>query len=112
MIDHRWRYQHTRDRFMRTLQSIADSVEFIVPNSHAEYLEKLKAAPATFVDTRPYSMGLTAIELLLMGKPIVGPRPRSISLMCERHSLGHQSTEDFAGYRAQAAQLLQWCSEE
>jgi predicted O-linked N-acetylglucosamine transferase (SPINDLY family) len=112
MIDHRWRYQHTRDRFMRTLQSIADSVEFIVPNSHAEYLETLKAAPATFVDTRPYSMGLTAIELLLMGKPIVGPRPRSISLMCERHSLGHQSTEDFAGYRAQAAQLLQWCSEE
>lgn len=112
MIDHRWRYQHTRDRFMRALQSVSGTVEFIVPNGHAEYLETLQAAPATFIDTRPYSMGLTAIELLLMGKAIVGPRPRAVSLMCERHSLGHQRTDDFAGYHAQAGQLLRWCAEE
>jgi predicted O-linked N-acetylglucosamine transferase (SPINDLY family) len=110
MIDHRWRYQHTRDRFLATLKDLASNVEFIVPNGHREYLETLRDAPATFIDTRPYSMGLTAIELLLMGKTIVGAKPPSLALMCERHRFGHQQTTDFAGYAAQASQLYEWCT--
>ncbi len=110
LIDHRWRYQHTRDRFLPKLKDLAASVEFIVPNGHREYLETLRDAPATFIDTRPYSMGLTAIELLLMGKTIVGAKPQSLALMCERHRFGHQQTTDFAGYAAQASQLYEWCT--
>jgi hypothetical protein len=109
MIDHRWRYQHTRNRFLKSLQAISPAVDFVVPNGHKEYLDTLHATSATFVDTQPYSMGLTAVELLLMGKAIVGPRPRAVALMCERHSSGHQRTKDFAGYAAQAEQLLRWC---
>lgn len=110
LIDHRWRYQNTRDRLLSRLRELAPTVDFIVPNGHAEYLETLRDAPATFIDTRPYSMGLTAIELILMGKTISGVKPRATALMCERHSFGHRQTSDFAGYAAQAAQLYQWCT--
>lgn len=108
LIDQRWRYHRTRQTFMSKLERLCDHVEFVVPADHRQYLGILRDTPATFVDTRPYSMGLTAIELRLMGKPIAGPRHGRVELMCERHCLAHLHTDHFDDHAKLAAQLLAW----
>lgn len=108
LIDQRWRYQRTRQTFMPKLRDLCEHVEFVVPADHREYLAVLRDTPATFVDTRPYSMGLTAIELLLLGKTIIGPPHRAVELMSERHCLAHLNTGRFDDHGALAAQLLAW----
>ena len=108
LIDQRWRYQRTRQTFMPKLRNLCEHVEFVVPADHREYLAVLRDTPATFVDTRPYSMGLTAIELLLLGKTIIGPTHRAVELMSERHCLAHLHTARFDDHAALAAQLLAW----
>jgi predicted O-linked N-acetylglucosamine transferase (SPINDLY family) len=109
LIDSRWRFSHTRSHLLPALEGVADSIEYLTPKGHREYLETLRDTAATFIDTRPYSMGLTAIELLLLAKPIEAPRARADALMYERHCLGHLKADRFDHYETQAAQLLQWC---
>lgn len=109
LIDSRWRFAHTRAHLSPALERLADQVEYLTPKGHRDYLETLRDTRATFIDTRPYSMGLTAIELLLLAKPIVAPPARAGALMYERHCLGHLKAERFDHYAVQAAQLLKWC---
>lgn len=109
LIDSRWRFERTRAHLLPALGAAARHIECITPKGHRDYLETLRDLPAQFIDTRPYTMGLTAIELLLLGKTIVGPPRRRGGLMYERHSLGHERAERFDHYATQAAELLRWC---
>lgn len=109
LIDYRWRFARTRNRLEPAIRESCGSLEYLTPTGHREYLSILRDSAATFIDTRPYSMGLTAIELLLMDKTLVGPKHGAKGLMCERHSLGHQKHPKFFEYESQAAQLLKWC---
>jgi len=109
LVDSRWRHARTRAHLLPALAEAADKVDYLTPASHREYLETLRDLPATFIDTRPYTMGMTAIELLLLGKPIVGPPRKPGGLMYERHSFGHERSTRFDHYDTQAAELLQWC---
>lgn len=109
LVDSRWRFARTRAQLLPALSRAAERVEYLTPTGHRDYLETLRDLPATFIDTRPYTMGLTAIELLLLGKPIVGPPRRAGGLMYERHSFGHERATRFDHYATQAAELLRWC---
>jgi predicted O-linked N-acetylglucosamine transferase (SPINDLY family) len=109
LIDHRWRFTTTRARLEPEFYAIASDIEFVTPQGHLEYLTALRDTRATFVDTTPYSMGLSAIELLLMGKEIVSVPTPKVGIMAERHSFGHRHTAQFDDYATQAQELLAWC---
>ena len=109
LIDQRWRHQGTRDAARRRLGSLLDKAEFVTPANHPEYLQTLQALDATFVDTLPYSMGLTAIELRLLGKHIAAAPRSPGALMCERHCVAHLGAISFDHHTSLAAQLLAWC---
>lgn len=110
LIDHRWRHQGTRQAAEHRLGRLLDVAEFLTPANHPQYLEALLETDATFLDTSPYSMGLSAIELSLLGKHVLAA-PRSPSaLMCERHCVAHLGAKRFDHHQALSAQLLGWCS--
>ena len=108
LIDQRWRHQATREAAQKRLGSLMDVAEFITPANHPEYLQALRDTDAAFVDTTPYAMGLTAIELRLLGKHIVTQRRDTGGLMCERHCIGHIGADRFDHHELLARQMLQW----
>lgn len=108
LVDQRWRHEGTRQAARRRLGSLLDVAEFVTPADHPAYLAALQGLDATFVDTAPYSMGLTAIELRLLGKPIHAPARSPTALMCERHGVAHLGARRFDHHAELAAQLLQW----
>ena len=109
LLDQRWRHQGTRDAAQQRLGSLLDVAEFITPDNHPDYLQALAAMDATFVDTLPYAMGLSAIELRLLGKHIAAAPRSQAALMCERHCVAHLGASRFDHHAGLAAQLLQWC---
>lgn len=109
LVDQRWRHEGTRLAAQNRLGSLMDVAEFITPANHPEYLQTLGSLDATFLDTAPYAMGLSAIELRLLGKHIVtGPRSAS-AVMCERHCVAHMGAKRFDHHNELARQLLAWC---
>ncbi|WP_029000679.1 hypothetical protein [Azohydromonas australica] len=108
LVDQRWRHEGTRRAAQRRLGELLDVAEFITPAHHAEYLQTLQSLDAAFVDTTPYAMGLTAVELRLLGKPIVAAPRSPTALMCERHGVAHLGARRFDHHAELAAQLLQW----
>lgn len=109
LVDQRWRHEGTREAARRRLGSLMDSAKFVTPANHADYLQALREMDATFVDTAPYSMGLTAIELRLLGKTILaGPRSPAAP-MCERHCVAHLAARRLDHHEELGTQLLQWC---
>jgi hypothetical protein len=55
-------------------------------------------------------MGLSAIELSLLGKHVLAAPRSSSALMCERHCVAHLGAKRFDHHQALSAQLLGWCS--
>jgi hypothetical protein len=108
LVDQRWRHEGTRRAAQRRLGELLDVAEFITPAHHADYLQTLQSLDAAFVDTAPYAMGLTAVELRLLGKPIVAAPRSPTALMCERHCVAHLGARRFDHHAELAAQLLQW----
>jgi hypothetical protein len=109
LVDHRWRHRHARDSVAQVLGPWMSAVRFIAPPHHPAYLDTLARLDATFLDTQPYSMGLTAIELRLLGKPIlVWPRA-SAATMRERHCVAHLQAARLDHHEEIANQLLAWC---
>ena len=108
LIDQRWRHEGTRAAAHKRLGSLMDVAEFITPANHPEYLQALRDTDAAFVDTTPYSMGLTAIELRLLGKHVVTHRRPASGLMCERHCTAHMGADRFDHHESLGGQLLEW----
>jgi hypothetical protein len=109
LLDQRWRHQGTRAAAQDRLGSLLDDAEFITPNDHPTYLQALAELDASFVDSAPYAMGLTAIELRLLGKHITAPPRDAAAPMCQRHCVAHLGARRFDHHAGLAAQLLQWC---
>jgi hypothetical protein len=111
LVDQRWRHEGTRHAARQRLGSLMDVAEFVAPTNHPQYLQALHELDATFVDSAPYAMGLTAIELRLLGKHL-HCEPRSpTALMCERHAVAHLGARRFDHHAELAGQLLQWSRE-
>lgn len=109
LVDARWRHRHARERAAALLGPWAAVARFVAPVNHPAYLQTLSDLDATVLDTEPYSMGLTAIELRLLGKPILA-RPRAPRLtLRERHCVAHLGTPRFDRHSEMAAQVLAWC---
>lgn len=109
LIDSRWRHQQTRRAAAARLGALMDVAEFVSPATHPAYLDTLAAAPAIFVDTAPYSMGLAAIELRLLGKRIVQPPRPTLRSISECHCAGHVAAPGFGHHAGLALELLGWC---
>jgi predicted O-linked N-acetylglucosamine transferase (SPINDLY family) len=90
-IDRRYRHARLRSRITSALEASQAykqkrlQLEFIVPQSHRDYLEQVAKLTAV-IDTFPYSGGLTTIEALALGVPCF---TRAGSLFSERHSYSH-----------------------
>jgi hypothetical protein len=109
LIDHRWRHRQTRAAAAQRLGSLMDVAEFVTPADHPTYLETLRALDASVIDTAPYSMGLTAVELRLLGKTVIEP-PRTLpASMSELHGAAHLRAPGFAHHRLLAQHLLAAC---
>lgn len=109
LIDQRWRHEGTRLAARSRLGNLMDVAEFIMPANHPEYLQALRSLDATFLDTAPYAMGLSAIELRLLGKHIVAAPRNASAVMCERHCVAHMGAKRFDHHHELAKQLLAWC---
>ena len=109
LVDSRWRHRHARELVASRLGPWMSRVEFIVPPDHAAYLQTLSDLDGAVVDTEPYSMGLTAIELRLLGKSVVASPRSSCATMSERHCVGHLSADRFDRHQQMADQVLSWC---
>jgi hypothetical protein len=109
LIDNRWRHQQTRQAAAQRLGTLLDVAEFVTPDNHPEYLDALATSPATFVDTAPYSMGLAAVELRLLGKPVLQPPRPALRSISECHCAGHMGASGFGHHARLAAELLAWC---
>ena len=106
LIDHRWRFDRTRGLAQAWFGDRVGSVEFIAPATHPQYLDALDRLDATVLDTAPYSMGLTAVELRLLGVPFrLVERPHRAT-MRELHASGHAVAPRFDHHRLQAEELL------
>lgn len=110
LVDWRWRFAHTRQAAKRRLGPWGELAEFVTPAHHPEYLQTLSGLDATVLDTAPYAMGLTAIELRLLGKPMLLPQRPGAATMRELHCAGHLRAARFNHYQEQAAQILRWCT--
>jgi hypothetical protein len=108
LVDQRWRHEGTRRAAQRRLGSLLDVAEFVTPATHPDYLLALRELDATFVDTAPYALGLTAIELRLLGKAIHCAPRAPTALMCERHAVAHLGARRFDHHAELGAQLLAW----
>jgi predicted O-linked N-acetylglucosamine transferase (SPINDLY family) len=60
-------------------------IGFWLPTEHKEHLEHVKMVDIA-LDTIPYTGGLTTVESLYMGVPVIGLSGR---LLCHRHSTSH-----------------------
>ncbi len=109
LIDHRWRHRNTRRVGAARLGDLMEVVEFITPATHPEFLATLAATDAVFVDTAPYSMGLAAVELRLLGKPIIQPPRSALRSISESHCIGHLGATSFDHHAELGAELLRWC---
>lgn len=109
LVDHRWRHAGTRAAAEQRLGPLMAIAEFHTPAHHPAYLETLRGLDALFLDTRPYAMGLTAIELRLLGKHVRLARPPARAPMCARHAVGHHGAATLAGHARLGAELLRWC---
>jgi predicted O-linked N-acetylglucosamine transferase (SPINDLY family) len=109
LVDQRWRHEGTRLAARQQLGPLLDLAEFVTPANHPEYLAALQTLDASFLDTEPYAMGLSAIELRLLGKHIVARERSDQALMCQRHCQAHLGARRFDHHTELAAQLLQWC---
>jgi hypothetical protein len=54
-------------------------------------------------------MGLAAVELRLLGKPIVQPPRPALRSISECHCAGHAAAASFAHHAQLAEELLGWC---
>lgn len=108
LVDQRWRHEGTRLAAQARLGDLLDVAEFVTPANHPEYLQALREIDGTFHDTTPYSMGLTAIELRLLGKHLLVPRRSSDTVMSERHCIGHKGAKGFDHHASLARQMLEW----
>jgi hypothetical protein len=111
LVDHRWRHRHARDTVAQVLGPWMSVVRFMAPPHHPAYLETLARLDATFLDTQPYAMGLTAIELRLLGKPILAHPRADVATMRERHCVAHMQALRLDHHQDIARQLLAWCVE-
>jgi hypothetical protein len=109
LVDHRWRHRHARDAVAQALGPWMSVVRFIAPPNHPTYLETLVRLDAAFLDTQPYAMGLTAVELRLLGKPIVASPRAEFATMRERHCVAHMQALRLDHHQDIARQLLAWC---
>lgn len=110
LLDRRWKHEQTRAAARQRLGSLMDVAEFITPANHPDYLNTLRQLDAPIVDTAPYSMGLTAIELRLLGKAVIRA-PRTLpATMRELHCQAHLQAQRFDHHAELAGQLLQWCA--
>lgn len=109
LVDQRWGHARTRAAAGRHLGDWLDRAEFVTPADHPAYLDALRGLDATVLDTAPYAMGLTAIELRLLGKAIDAPPRSPAALMCERHCIAHLGARRFDHHAELAQQLLRWC---
>jgi tetratricopeptide (TPR) repeat protein len=109
LIDHRWRHQGTKLGAGARLGTLLDVAEFVTPSDHPAYLDALADLDAAFIDTSPYAMGLTAIELRLLGKHILTINRSPVALMCQRHAIAHLGARRFDHHGELASDLLQWC---
>lgn len=109
LIDHRWRYRHPRRLAEAWFGGHVGRIEFVSPAHHPDYLEALQSCNATVLDTRPYAMGLTAVELRLLGVPVHLPPVPAVGTMRQFHALGHAAAERFDHAECQASQLLEAC---
>ena len=109
LIDQRWQHKGTLLAAQSRLGNLLDVAEFVTPPNHVQYLAALQDLDATFLDTSPYAMGLSAVELRLLGKHICAA-PRSVSaLMYERHCTAHLGSRRFDHHEVLAKQLQHWC---
>lgn len=83
-IDHRYKDSQLRQRITSALPSTC-AVKFLSPATHIEYLTAVRNLDAV-LDTWPYCGGLTTMEALAMGVPVLSREGR---LFCERHSWSH-----------------------
>ena len=84
LIDHRYRIDALRQRVAAQLQGLP--LQFITPDSHAQYLAHIGRLHAV-IDSWPYSGGLTTLEAHSLGVPVY---TRSNGLLfSERHSHAH-----------------------
>ena len=111
LVDQRWRHRHARDTVAQVLGPWMSVVRFMAPPHHPAYLETLARLDATFLDTQPYAMGLTAIELRLLGKPILAHPRAEVATMRERHCVAHMQALRLDHHQDIARQLLAWCVE-
>jgi protein O-GlcNAc transferase len=107
-IDRRYAYGAARKRIRAMLQgdgeasgSIADAIEFIVPQDHLSYLREVAKLSAV-IDTFPYTGGLTSVEALALGVPCY---TRAGALFCERHTFSHCT---YAGMALCRSDLEPW----
>ena len=66
----------------------ADRVQFAPPSDHENHLKSMQKVDIA-LDSMPYTGGLTTIEALYMGVPVIGLAGR---LLCHRHSTTHLSS--------------------
>jgi hypothetical protein len=110
LVDGRWRHGHARRTVERWLGPWSSRAEFISPDHHPHYLDVLSQLDATVIDTEPYSMGLTAIELRLLGKRILTYSRGTVGTMSEFHCGAHLAAVGFDHYQLQADEILKWCT--
>ena len=89
-IDRRLQLPAVTGRLREALGADVAIAEFIAPRGHDGYLYEVGQLTAV-LDTFPYSSGLTALEALAMGVPVIdfNPTPIDQRLFCGRHAYSH-----------------------
>lgn len=101
-IDRRYRQPAARRRILAALGP-AVVCSFVVPEDHHAYLRAIGQVSA-ILDTFPYTSGLTAIEALALGVPVL---TRPGVLFCERHAYAHRlACGQAPDYAAELAAVL------
>jgi predicted O-linked N-acetylglucosamine transferase (SPINDLY family) len=99
-IDKRYAYSRTTRRIDQALKGNAS---FRSPSSHHDYMKTINHFQ-TFMDSCPYSSGLTAAELIVMGKKII---PSPGQLVSSRHCQSHLHYAE-AGTLSSDSVLVNW----
>ena len=92
LIDRHYGHDRVQERVMQLLSAVGCDLEFVVPTEgvdrHQHFLEEV-AQLGCVIDTVPHSAGLTALEALALGVPVVTSNEGK--LFSERHALSHQA---------------------